>query len=184
MSKLGIKPIQIPEKVKVDLKQNSIAISGPLGELSLTIPLQLKVELADKKIFVKRFDDLQQTKALHGTYRSHINNMVRGVSSGFKKILEVVGMGFRAQMQGDKLVMQIGFSHPVEFKVPKNVRVTVDKQNTIIVEGIDKQIVGEVAASIRALKPPEPYKATGIRYSNEYIYRKAGKVAVTTTGKK
>jgi large subunit ribosomal protein L6 len=178
MSKIGRKPIQLPNSVKVDINDDNILVKGPKGQLSRKVPSQIKVESKDGNILVKRLNDSKFAKALHGLTRSLINNMVIGVSEGFEKNLEIVGVGYKAQLQGKKLSIQIGFNHPVVYEPPEGITIQVPEPTKIKVLGIDKELVGQVAADIRAIRPPEPYKGKGIRYENEQVLRKAGKARI------
>jgi len=178
MSRIGKRPVPLPNNVKCDFKEREITIAGPKGKLNFQIPQGIEVEIESNKIIVKRENDEKRIRALHGLTRAIINNMVIGVTEGFQKELEIVGVGYRAQVQGKKLVLQLGFSHPVEYHIPEGITIETPNPTTIIVKGIDKQKVGEVAAEIRAYYPPEPYKGKGIRYRGEYVRRKAGKAGV------
>ncbi len=175
MSRVGNKPIKIPDGVKVVVEGRSISASGSLGRLELKIPLRLEVEMAEGTVLVRRNSETKRVRSLHGLYARLINNMVVGVSRGFEKRLTLVGVGFRAQMEGKELVLQIGFSHPVRFSPPEGVEITVETPQSIVVKGCDRQAVGEAAAKIRRFYPPEPYKGKGIRYRDEYVRKKAGK---------
>jgi len=177
MSRIGLRPIEIPEGVEVKLEGNAIHVKGPKGELTRTVHERMKINIDDRVITVERPDDDKESRSLHGTTRSLISNMVEGVSKGFQKELEVIGVGFRAQMQGNKLVVNAGYSHPVEVEQEDNIEFDVPKNTEIIVKGIDKEQVGAVAANIRAIRTPEPYKGKGIRYKGEYVRRKEGKTA-------
>jgi len=175
MSRIGKIPIKVPKEVKTTMDQDAITIEGPKGKLSLSIPAGILVEQNDDSLVIKRAANTKQFRSNHGTMRALIWNMIVGVTKEHKKELEIQGVGFRAQLQGNKLTINLGFSHPVEFEVPKEVKVSVPKPTSIIVEGNDKMMVGEVAARIRSLKKPEPYKGKGIRYVDEYVRRKQGK---------
>lgn len=177
MSRIGLKPIEIPEGVEVKIENNTVHVKGPKGELSKTFSEKMKINLDDKVITVEREDDDKESRSLHGTTRSLIQNMVIGVSQGFQKELEIIGVGYRAQKQGNKLVVNAGYSHPVEIEPEENIEIEVPKNTEIIVKGIDKERVGAVAANIRAIRKPEPYKGKGIRYKGEYVRRKEGKTA-------
>ena len=177
MSRIGLKPIEIPEGVEVKIDNNTVHVKGPKGELSRTFSEKMKINVDDKVVTVEREDDDKESRALHGTTRSLINNMVEGVSKGFQKELEIIGVGYRAQKQGNKLVVNAGYSHPVEIEQEENIEFEVPKNTEIIVKGIDKERVGAVAAKIRAIRKPEPYKGKGIRYKGEYVRRKEGKTA-------
>lgn len=176
MSRIGKKPIDLPSGITVNLQGQSLSVKGPKGELSWTCPADIQVAQQDNALVVTRGDDTNQTRALHGLSRSLINNMVIGVAKGYKKELKIVGVGYRAEAKGAKLVMSLGFSHPVEFSVPEGITAQVDKkQTTIMLEGIDKQLIGQVAANIRAFRRPDAYKGKGIRYADEVVSLKAGK---------
>lgn len=180
MSKIGKKPIIIPENVKVKLDDQDLLIEGLRGHLNLVIPKNLKVELSDKNLVFFNLDDSKQSLALWGTTRALTDNAIKGVSSGFEKVLEIEGIGFKVQKEGRDLILNLGFSHPVKFSPPEGVEISVEK-NKIIIKGIDKALVGNTAAKIRALKKPEPYKGKGIRYEGEIIKRKAGKKVAGAT---
>ena len=174
MSRIGKKSIEIPEKVKMDLSDaGSIKVEGPKGKLEWILPKQIKLRIDGKQAVLDRDTEARTVKALHGLSRSLIYNMVVGVSQGFQKGLEIHGVGFRAQVQGKNLNLNIGFSHPVP--IPDGIKVTVTENTKVLIEGIDKQLVGQVAADIRSYYPPEPYKGKGIRYAGEQILRKEGK---------
>ena len=178
MSRIGKTPIEIKTGVEVSIADSSIEIKGPKGTLTQNIPEGISVEREDETLQVVRENDLRETKALHGLVRSLINNMVTGVTDGYQKQLELVGVGYRAQSKGSNaLELQLGFSHPVKYDAPDGITLDVPSQTEINISGIDKQVVGQVAADIRALKKPEPYKGKGIRYVGEHIIRKAGKTA-------
>jgi len=175
MSKIGNKPVKIPDGVKVDISNGVINFEGKMGKLSMNIYEGFTIDIKDGFIYVKRSDD--KFKAMHGTLRAKIANALSGVSEGFKKVLEIVGVGFRAQSDGKVITMQLGFSHPVTVNIPSGLKVEIDPktQNVITISGIDKELVGSFADKIRKIKPPEPYKGSGIKYQNERIIRKAGK---------
>ena len=177
MSRVGNRPISLPSEVKVSVKDRRLEVEGPRGKLSLDIPSGIRVNIGEKEIKVERESEEKKIKALHGLTRTLINNMVIGVTQGYKKELEVVGIGYSARMEGKKLLLQVGYSHPVYFEPPEEVSLNVRKErNTVItVEGIDKQKVGEVAAEIRRIRPPDPYKGKGIRYLGEVVHLKPGK---------
>ena len=178
MSRIGKTPIEIKSGVEVVVTADSVEVKGPKGTLEQSIPEGIEVQKEDETIIVKRDNDLRETKALHGLVRSLINNMVQGVTEGYQKQLELVGVGYRAQSKGSNaLELQLGFSHPVKYSAPEGITLEVPSQTEINISGIDKQVVGQVAADIRALKKPEPYKGKGIRYVGEHIIRKAGKTA-------
>ena len=175
MSRLAKKPVELPQNVKISFDKTHLNVEGPKGKLSMTIPSDVVLENKDSKLFVNRIADTKQAKSNHGTTKRLIENMCVGVSHGHKRDLEIQGVGFRAAVQGNKLVLNIGFSHPVEYEFPKDVKVTAAKPTEISVEGVDKALVGLVAAKIRGFKPPEPYKGKGIRYAGEIVRRKQGK---------
>lgn len=178
MSRIGSKPITIPEGVNILVQDQEVVVKGPKGELQQAIPgKEITVTVKDKDITVTRKNDNRQTKAFHGLVRSLIANMVTGVTDGYEKRLEMVGTGYRVKKEGEKLVVSVGYSHPVDIACPPGITLDVEGNNIIIVKGIDKQLVGETAANIRAIKKPEPYKGKGIRYQGEVVRRKAGKAA-------
>jgi large subunit ribosomal protein L6 len=177
MSRLGKKPIEVPEKTEVNVSEGVVTVKGPLGELSLPFKPVVDIKVADGEVTLTPKNDEIQTKALWGTYSSHVLNMINGVNKEYEKTLIIEGVGYKAEMKGDSIVLNIGFSHPVELKLPEGVKCAVEK-NTIKVSGIDKESVGEFAAVIRSKKKPEPYKGKGIRYEDEVIIRKEGKKAV------
>lgn len=176
MSRIGRKSIQIPDKVKLDVSEaGDVTVEGPKGRLQWSLPRQISLKVQGKEASLSRSTETRSVKALHGLSRSLINNMVAGVSQGFQKSLEIHGVGFRAQVQGATLTMSLGFSHPVVFPIPDGIKITVQENTKVLIEGIDKQKVGQAAADIRAFYPPEPYKGKGIRYTGEQILRKEGK---------
>jgi len=175
MSRTGQLPVKISKDVKAKIDSGTVNLEGPKGKLSLRIPLGIKVEQSESGLSVNRVSDTKQNRSNHGTIRAVLSSMVVGVTQGHKKELEIQGIGLRAQLQGDKLLLNLGFSHPVEFVIPTDVKVATPKPTQIVIEGADKVSVGNVAAKIRALKPPEPYKGKGIRYLNEFVRRKQGK---------
>ena len=183
MSRIGNKPIEIPEKVEINIDGNKINVKGPKGELvTEVLEEKIKFEISDNVLQFTRESDEKQVKSLHGLYRSLVANNIVGVSEGYSKTLTLQGVGHRVTLKGSDLEILCGFSHPVIFKKVENITFDVPDQNTINVSGIDKALVGQVAADIRSIKPPEPYKGKGIRYQDEYVRRKAGKAAVATTG--
>ena len=181
MSRIGKKPIKIPDKVEVDIKDNDINIKGPLGALNLVVPdiLSIKKENNDIALDIKK--KRTESKAFWGLFRALVANIVIGVSEGFKKTLEIEGVGYRAEVKGKELVLNLGYSHPVIMEIPEGLSVQVDKSK-INISGIDKQLVGQFAANIRKNRKPEPYKGKGIRYEGEHVIRKAGKRAATGPG--
>jgi len=177
MSRIGLKPVEIPQGVDVKLDGKTITVKGPKGQLTRELHQDMKINIEDNVLTVERPSDQKEHRALHGTTRSLINNMVEGVSKGFEKTLDIIGVGYRAQKQGNKLVVNAGYSHPVEIDPIDGIEIDVPKNTQLIVKGIDKELVGAVAANIRAIRPPEPYKGKGIRYANEHVRRKEGKTA-------
>ncbi len=175
MSRIGRLPVVIPAGVDVKLNGNEVTVKGPKGTLTQVFHPEMVIEREGNELIVKRPSELKRHKALHGLTRSLLNNMVIGVTKGFSKSLEINGVGYRAQKQGKKLILTLGYSHPVEMEEPNGITIEVPAQNQIIVRGIDKQAVGEVAAKIREKRPPEPYKGKGVKYSDEVILRKEGK---------
>lgn len=174
MSRIGIKPVEVPSGVSVQVKGATVSAKGPQGELSLSLPPGITASLKDGRVVVARPDDSRQSKSFHGLGRSLVANMVQGVAKGYSRELELQGVGFRATAQGTKLTLSIGYSSPVEYQAPAGIKVAV-KESLITVSGPDKKEVGDVAARIRSFYPPEPYKGKGIRYKGEYVRRKAGK---------
>ena len=180
MSRIGRMPIAIPSGVTVDIAENNkVTVKGPKGTLERVLPSEMDIKMEGSEIVFSRPNDLKKMKSLHGLTRTLINNMVIGVTEGYEKKLEVNGVGYRAQKQGKKLVLSLGYSHPVEMEDPEGLETVLDGQNIIVVKGIDKEKVGQYAAEIRAKRAPEPYKGKGIKYADEVIRRKVGK-----TGKK
>lgn len=178
MSRIGKAPILVPNGVEVGISDKSIEVKGPKGSLDFEVPGSISVRQDGDQIYVERPDDERTNRALHGLTRSLINNMVIGVSEGFSKELEIIGVGYRAQVKGQSsLELQLGFSHPISVDAPEGISFDVPEPTRIIVSGIDKQIVGQVAADIRSYRKPEPYKGKGVRYLGEYVVRKAGKAA-------
>jgi large subunit ribosomal protein L6 len=177
MSRIGRKPIQVPDGVTVDLSPGTVSVKGPKGELSQVVDRDMKVALDDGTLTVERPTDRGPHRALHGLTRSLIANMVEGVTDGYEKRLEIQGVGYRARLQGKALELSVGFSHPVSVQAPEGIEFEVPQQTEVVVRGIDKQLVGETAARIRRVRPPEPYKGKGIRYAGEHVRRKVGKRA-------
>jgi large subunit ribosomal protein L6 len=175
MSRIGRMPINIPKGVKVEINNNIIKVMGEKGILERTIHPDIQAKVEEDTIYVSKPSESKLHKSLHGLTRSLINNMVKGVSSGFKKVLEIQGVGYRAAVDSGKMTIQIGYSHPVKVDPPKGIEFEVEKQKIIKIRGIDKQLVGETAARIRKLRKPEPYKGKGIRYKDEVVRRKVGK---------
>jgi large subunit ribosomal protein L6 len=177
MSRIGRSPIELPGGVSVSVSPGRVMVNGPLGELSQTIPARITVEQAESRLLVKRPTDRGDDRALHGLTRSLVANMVEGVTKGFEKRLEIQGVGYRASLRGTSLELNVGFSHPVVKDAPAGITYEVPTPTEVVVKGIDKQQVGQVAAEIRKVRPPEPYKGKGIRYQGEYVRRKVGKRA-------
>jgi len=179
MSRIGKLPINVPNNVEVTLTETEISVKGPKGTLSQALHANVNVTMEENTITVTPIDETKFSRSLHGLYRSLINNMIVGVTEGYKKQLEIIGVGYRVAQKGTNLEFQLGFSHPVNFAVPSDIKVTLEqgKTNIITLESHDKQLIGQVAADIRSLKKPEPYKGKGIRYVGEYVRRKAGKTA-------
>ena len=177
MSRIGRKPIEVPASVSVALSPGRVQVNGPLGELSQQVPPRMQIEQGDGEIVVSRPTERGPDRALHGLTRTLIANMVEGVTKGFEKHLEIQGVGYRAQLKGKNLELALGYSHPVSIEAPDGIDFEVPQPTEIIVRGIDKQLVGQVAADIRKRRPPEPYKGKGIRYRGEHVMRKVGKRA-------
>ena len=175
MSRLGKLPVTIPEKVTVNVGTAGITVKGPKGELTTTMSADVIVSVTDGKVWVKPANDSQRSRAMWGTVRANVKNLVEGVTTGYKKQLDINGVGYRAAAQGQIITLALGFSHEIKYIVPAGITVTVDKQTTIVLAGPDKQKVGQVAAEIRALRGPEPYKGKGVKYSTETVRRKEGK---------
>jgi large subunit ribosomal protein L6 len=176
MSRIGKKSIILPDKVKLNISDSgSVKVEGPKGKLEWVLPKAIKLRVEGSTATIDRTTETRSVKALHGLARSLVNNMVTGVSQGFQKSLEIHGVGFRAQLQGSNLNLNLGYSHPIVFHVPAGIKITVQENTKLFIEGIDKQLVGQVAADIRSYYPPEPYKGKGIRYTGETILRKEGK---------
>jgi len=176
MSRIGKKPIEIPAKVKLTVSpEGAVLAEGPKGKLDWQLPRAIKARVEGSNFVVERSDESRQVRALHGLSRALINNMVTGVSNGFSKDLEIQGVGFKANVQGSTLNLSLGFSHPIVFPIPAGIKITVAENTKIKIEGIDRQLVGQVAANIRSYYPPEPYKGKGVRYAGEQIQRKEGK---------
>ena len=175
MSRIGNKPVVIPAGVTIDLKDNTVTVKGPKGELSYTFNQNITLVQNEGEVVFTRPDDSKENKTIHGTTRAVFNNMVGGVTEGFQRELELIGVGYRAQLQGKKLVLNVGYSHPVEFTPEEGLEIEVPSNTKVIVKGYDKQKVGELAANIRGVRPPEPYKGKGIRYVDEFVRRKEGK---------
>jgi large subunit ribosomal protein L6 len=180
MSRIGKLPIPVPSAVKVKLDGSAVRIEGPKGKLDLRIDPSMTLEIADGKATVRRKDDSRRSRGIHGLTRKLIANMVQGVNQGFTQILEINGVGYRAEVKGAALQLALGYSHPIMFQLPAGITAKVEKQTVITLEGADRQLLGETAAMIRELRPPEPYKGKGVKYAEETIRRKAGKAAGAT----
>ena len=177
MSRIGRQPIEVPAGVSVSISPGRVMVNGPLGELSQQVPVRMQVDHEESTITVKRPTERGEDRALHGLTRSLIANMVEGVTSGFTKRLEIQGVGYRSSLRGVDLELNVGYSHPVVLKAPQGITFEVPTPTEVIVKGIDKQAVGQIAAEVRKVRPPEPYKGKGIRYEGEYVRRKVGKRA-------
>ncbi|MFO1476180.1 MAG: 50S ribosomal protein L6 [Verrucomicrobiota bacterium] len=175
MSRIGKQPIVIPPKVKVEVKNRQVLVEGPKGKLNMELPKRTSLKVENGKVLVSREGDDAQAKALHGLSRALVNNMVRGVSEGFVKKLEIQGVGFKAAVQGKIVNMNLGYSHAINYPIPDQIKVTVEDNTKLTIEGPDRQVVGLVAAELRGFYPPEPYKGKGVRYAGEHVQRKEGK---------
>jgi large subunit ribosomal protein L6 len=175
MSRIGKQPIAIPAKVKVEMKGRNVQVEGPKGKLNLELPHRTSLKVEDGKVVLSRAGEDAEAKALHGLSRALVNNMVKGVSEGFVKKLEIQGVGFKAAVQGKVVNLVLGFSHPINYEIPEQIKVTVEENTKLTIEGPDKQVVGRVAAELRSFYPPEPYKGKGVRYAGEHVQRKEGK---------
>jgi large subunit ribosomal protein L6 len=176
MSRIGKAPIPLPDRVEVDIRGNHVTVKGPKGELSRAFDRNMEIVLEEGTLYVRRPTDQRLHRAMHGLTRALLANMVKGVSDGYSKVLEIVGTGYRAELQGEKLVLYLGYSHPIEFQPPEGVSFEVPRGGrSVTINGIDKEVVGELAARIRRQRPPEPYKGKGVRYQGERVRRKAGK---------
>ncbi|HXG47696.1 MAG TPA: 50S ribosomal protein L6 [Methylomirabilota bacterium] len=175
MSRIGKQPVTIPPKVKVELKGQRLQVDGPKGKLGLDLPRRTAAKVEGGAIIVSRQGDDAEARAMHGLARALVNNMVRGVSDGFVKKLEIQGVGFKAAVQGKTITLNLGYSHPINYEIPDQIKVTVEDNTKITIEGPDKQVVGQVASELRSFYPPEPYKGKGVRYADERVKRKEGK---------
>lgn len=178
MSRVGKLPVAIPQGVTVEVKGSTVSVKGPKGELSQDYQPEVTIEVDEASVLVNRVNDSKRARSMHGLYRNLVNNMVTGVSAGFQKVLLINGVGYRAEVQGKVLVLNLGYSNPVEYPIPDDLAITCDGPTKITVEGIDKQRVGQASAEIRSIRPPEPYKGKGVRYEDEYVRRKVGKAGV------
>lgn len=177
MSRLGKKPIELPSGVEIKVEGDKVHVKGPKGQLTVDVVMGFLVKIEEKSVSIEQDPKVKTENSFYGLFRTLIFNAVEGVTKGFQKKLTLIGVGYRASMQGDKINMQLGFSHPTLLSVPKGLDVKIDQGTSLIVSGIDKQQVGQFAAQLRALRPPEPYKGKGVRYENEYVRKKAGKAA-------
>jgi large subunit ribosomal protein L6 len=175
MSRIGRKPVPLPSGVTVTIDRNKVSVKGPKGELSRTFRPEMEIEVNDGQALVKRPSDSKQHRALHGLTRALLANMVEGVTNGYRRTLEIIGVGYRAEKKGAELVLSVGYSHQVKYPEPPGITLSTTTPTVVVVEGIDKEKVGQVAAEIRSVRPPEPYKGKGIRYQGEQVRRKAGK---------
>ncbi len=178
MSRIGKLPISIPDGVKVEVKENVVKVEGPKGAIEQEFMSQVDINVEDGEVVVERKEETKHARSYHGLYRQLVQNMVTGVSKGFQKVLLVNGVGYRAEVSGDTLHLNLGFSNPIEYVIPEGITITVEGQNKVFVSGIDKQKVGQTSSEIRSLRPPEPYKGKGIKFEDERIVRKIGKSGV------
>jgi large subunit ribosomal protein L6 len=178
MSRIGKLPIAIPGGVKVEVGKSAVVVEGPKGKLTRELNADVGLEVANNQVVLSRSDESKRSKALHGLFRSLLNNMITGVSSGFETVLLINGVGYRAEVQNDNLLLNLGFSNPIEYPIPDGITMEIGANNRITVRGIDKEQLGQVCAEIRSLRPPEPYKGKGIRYENEHVRRKIGKSGI------
>ena len=179
MSRIGRRPIAAIKGVKIERTGNRLKVTGPKGELHAEVPASITFEVGDAQVMVKRASDAKSDRVLHGTWRALLANMMRGVSDGFQRKLEIVGVGYKAEPKGKHVQFALGFSHPILFTPPAGIKIDIPAPTNLVITGIDKQLVGQVAAKIRSFRPPEPYKGKGVKYEGEYIRRKAGKAAAT-----
>ena len=175
MSRIGKQPIAIPAKVKVDVKGSKVFVEGPKGKLDMDIPRRTSLKIENGNVLVSRDGDDAEARAMHGLSRALLNNLVKGVSDGYSKKLEINGVGFKAAVQGKVVNLSLGYSHPINYEIPEQIKVTVEENTKITIEGPNKQVVGQVAAELRSYYPPEPYKGKGVKYADERIERKEGK---------
>jgi len=181
MSRIGKKALSIPKEIKLEIKDHHVHVEGPKGKLDLNADYRINFEVKDGNLFVTRQGDTKAERSLHGLYRALIANMFKGVTEGYKKEMEIIGVGYKAAIQGKILNMQLGFSHPVNFPIPEGIKIETPKPTFIIITGINKELVGEVAAKLRKVCPPEPYKGKGIRFAGEFIKKKVGKAQGATS---
>jgi large subunit ribosomal protein L6 len=175
MSRIGKKPIELPKGVKLELKDGIVSVQGPKGQLERLLLAGLELEMTDGQVLVKRLSDDKRSRSYHGLMRTLVANMVDGVSKGFEKKLEIVGIGYRSELKGTMLVLHLGYSHPIEFPLPEGISAEVEKQTQVTIKGINKELVGQISAKIRDLRKPDPYKGKGVKYANEVLRKKAGK---------
>ncbi len=175
MSRIGKKPIELPKGVKLELKDGIVSVQGPKGQLERPLLAGLELEMTDGQALVKRLSDDKRSRSYHGLMRTLVANMVDGVSKGFEKKLEIVGIGYRSELKGTMLVLHLGYSHPIEFPLPEGISAEVEKQTQVTIKGINKELVGQISAKIRDLRKPDPYKGKGVKYANEVLRKKAGK---------
>jgi large subunit ribosomal protein L6 len=178
MSRIGNLPIKIPQGVSVKEDGNTLNVEGPKGKLTQKFNPLLKLSIGDGNVVISRKNETKSAKSYHGLYRKLLSNMVEGVSKGFSKVLLINGVGYRAEVQGNSLILNLGFSNPVQYMIPEGITITCEGQNKVTVEGIDKQQVGQISAEIRSIRPPEPYKGKGVKYEDEYVRRKIGKAGI------
>ena len=178
MSRIGKQPVEIPQGVKIKISRERLTVEGPKGKLSQDYLPMVSFKAKESVVEVLRNNETKQARALHGLYRQILNNMVIGVSKGFEKVLQINGVGYRAELQGKELLLNLGFSNQIIYMIPQGVEIQVENQNRIIIKSIDKVLLGQTAADIRSIRPPEPYKGKGIRYENEYVRRKEGKAGI------
>ena len=179
MSRIGMKPVAIPKEVKVEVKDGLVCVEGPKGKLNRKLSDRISLEIKDGQLLVKRVANTKIDKSLHGLFRALIANMIKGVTEGYVKELEIIGVGFKAAVVGDKLNMALGFSHPVNIAIPAGVKIEAPKPTQLVIKSMDKELIGKIAAEIRAIYPPEPYKGKGIRYLGEHVKKKVGKAQAT-----
>jgi large subunit ribosomal protein L6 len=180
MSRIGKKPVVIPQGVKVEFKDKTVLVEGPKGKLGKIVSDRIGIEIKDNLVNISRSTDTKLDKSLHGLYRALIANMIKGVTEGYVKELEIIGVGFKAAVAGNNLTLNLGFSHPVNFPIPEGIKIETPKPTQMVIRGIDKEKVGQLATEIRAIYPPEPYKGKGVRFVGEYVKKKIGKAQATT----
>ncbi|MBN1799100.1 MAG: 50S ribosomal protein L6 [Spirochaetales bacterium] len=178
MSRIGKLPVALASGVKINIDKNTVQVEGPKGKLAMDFSNDVKISVEENQVVVTRKDDSKRSRAMHGLYRNLLNNMMIGVSEGFKKVLVINGIGYRAEKKGDSLILNLGYSNPIEYPVPEGITIEVEANNKIVISGNNKQQLGQVCAEIRGFRPPEPYKGKGVRYENEYVRKKVGKTGV------